>query len=168
MYIIIICFKGSVGKQITKQAEKMCQLRISRNASRPDTTNLTTNFDRNHKPLERSNTFDSLRTEPVATPNPFRKTQSAVDLTRTKLSRITLSASSMASLWRRPAQSQAFQDRSPVLVRTCECSPVEDIKQRWRCQQIKIQEKLATPEKTSIWCVLTRSRRYFSRMTRDQ
>ena len=155
----------------TDRSRKMCrnkEVRISRNTSRPGTTNCLTYFGRNIKALERSNTFDCLGNQPIPTPSPLRKTQSAVDLTKAETNIIPLAAKSLTFLWRRPARSHAIQDKPIELPKIGECTPVEDMKQRWRRQQIEIQRKNAAQEKTSIWSVLTGSRLCLSRKTRDQ
>jgi hypothetical protein len=142
----------------------MCQSRIeaklSKNTSCPGINGFSPCSERSHRPFERSNTFDCLRTETTATPTQLRKAQSAVDVTRTKVSIIPLAARPLAFLWRKPAQKQAVQENPVELA--------EDIKQRWRRQQIAIQQKLSAPEKTSFWGILTRNRSCLSNTRRDQ
>jgi hypothetical protein len=135
------------------------QLRISRRTSCSGTTCFSTDFERGREPFRRSDSFDCLRNEPIATPSPLRKTQSALDLTRSKLSTIPLAARFFAFVWRKPAQSQPAQEPQMELAGSGECLTVEDIKQRWRRQQIAIQQKNAAPEKATIWSVQRRSRR---------
>ena len=130
--------------------------------SRRGTTCFSTDFERIHELFERSNTFDCIRNEPI------RTTQSAGDLTRVDLSSVSLVSRSFAFLWRRPAESQAAQDKPIQGAGIGECSSVEDIKRRWRCQQIAIQQKNAAPEKASIWSVLSRNRGWQSSTTRDR
>ncbi len=143
----------------------MCQqtkeLRMSQTSARPETTGIASYWGINQMPFERSNTFDclSLRTEPIATTTLLRKTQSASDLTKTKVSVIPRAARFIAFLWRRPAQSQDASENPIESIGSGELSPVEDIKQRWRRQQIAIQQKrLPAPEKTSIWRLLTQTK----------
>jgi hypothetical protein len=135
------------------------QLRISRRVSCSGTAGFSTDFERGCEPFRRSSAFDCLGNEHIAIQSPLRKTQSALDLTGTKLSTIPLAARSFAFVWRKPAQSQPAQEPPMELAGSGECLTVEEIKQRWRRQQIAIQQKHAPPEKVSIWSVLTRSRR---------
>jgi hypothetical protein len=166
-FISRVTFASCVHKQLLLQSlftqSSMCQSTISKNASRSDTTSFSICSEGSHRPFERSNTFDCLRTQPMGTPNLLRKSQSVLDLKGTKLSIIPLSASPLAFLWRRPAPKQASQEK-PMEVD----GPAEDIKQRWRRQQIAIQQKFAAPEKSSFWGALTRNRCCLPRTTRGQ
>ncbi len=140
----------------------MCQtkqLRISKNASGPGTKGFCTHFEREHELPERSDKVDCLKNESIGTQTPLRKTQSALHVTGTKLSVIPMAARSLALLWRRSSQSQPAQQNPIEQTRSGECLTVEDIKQRWRRQQMAIQQKNVESEKVSIWSVLTRSRR---------
>ena len=139
-------------------------VRLSRNITR---SSFSTYFECNHKPFSnQSNTFDCLSTEPIATPNPScRAHQSLSDLTSAERSDVSQPARSLAFLWRRPSKNQAAP--APENCTDVAGSSVESIKQRWRRQQIEIQQKLAVPEKTSIWSMLTGSRHSLSRMTKN-
>ncbi len=107
--------------------------------------------------LERSNTFDCLRTEPRTAQKSLRKTQSEMECARTDVpvSIFVRPASTTVLLWKKPAQNQATQQFPKELDESEESkerSPTEDIKHRWRRQQIESQQKkLAALEKTSFW-----------------
>ena len=158
-------------KCIYNRTEKQLQLhesfvgksgmRISGNTTRPGIACSSDCLERKHGISEQFNTFDCLRMD--SKPVTLRKTQSAIDLTKLKVSSSSpMKARSIAFLWRRPAENQAAEE-DPKVTRINECTSPEDIKQRWRRQQIAIQQQLAVPEKKSFWSMLTRSRRCLPR-----
>ncbi len=145
------------------------QLRISTYTTRPGTASFSACMERNQGPVQRSNTRDCLKME--SAPSPLRKSQSTIDLTRSQVSLNPPAARSIAFLWRRPTENQtAIKDSLAVerLAVSSGSTPFEDIKQRWRRQQMATLQKLAAPEKTSFWCMLTRSRLSLPRTTGGQ
>jgi hypothetical protein len=151
----------------------MCQptkdVRISKITARPDTTGLTSFLERIKMPFTRSSKSECIRNEHMTTRMSSRKTQSALDVTRTKVSAVPLAARSLGFLWKRTDQIYPAPENPIDMAESSgEFSSVHDIKQRWRRQQIAIQQKNAAPEKASFWSVLTRNRRCLSSKTRNQ